>query len=764
MTQYNNIQSKTKYNLSLALLLGVMAISCQKQKDETPQNQEKLVDVSLNIGFSEETDGYELAQTTRGDIDEDAAFNFELVPTPKTRANTNTPDQLYNLEIRQYDANGTYLKGTHFGSTTKKIGESLTIMLTSATNCQLVIVAWGNNVNTSTTLLGAKSLKEAMDVAYPAASVQSIPTTDAAPMNGMPYVLHLKNINVSSSGAIQSGTSEVDARIRLKRMASLLSVNWTYNVSGYKLNQVLLQSIPLNFRVVPNPDANDGTFPSLIDQFTTIQLTASEIAKGSYSRWVPANVRGNMATANSITNRYKATAPQGSVFANFVATNENDAKKKLDYRIYIGGANVTNFDLLPNTNYTYRVNFAHTGIPLNDKRVTYIDPIPASQNNNNFMPTANCFMVVPGGSFSFDPTKMRINGSDTDNTILKGWGTIASVKLLWQTKENGDVGDPVMGIVNTNTDHSNIVEYNSTSKRIYCRVAPNTSGGSGVIAAYDSGGKILWSWHVWVTDYNPSATGKTTVVTPENERIQKYGTTTKLFMDRNLGAVKGFTSIPSDGLERSKANGFHYQRARKDPFPSSYTTKETLGQVYKFTSAPGSPPENVLNRYGSDGITLIIPVNPSSEDAAKYSYSLRQAYQNPIQISSSKGGDWGTDPFANRGDWGVPKTFHDPCPAGWRVPTKSEVTPLLSAKTKTVVGAGTIEHEPGRWTFFRFTGYPPNAGQLNFVGARGYLMVIDRNTPNAPGYVLQFSNDVVQPQMSILDSYDAHTLRCIQER
>mgnify|MGYP006990146239 CR=1 FL=1 len=49
---------------------------------------------------------------------------------------------------------------------------------------------------------------------------------------------------------------------------------------------------------------------------------------------------------------------------------------------------------------------------------------------------------------------------------------------------------------------------------IYCRVAPNTTGGSGAIAAYNASGQILWSWHIWVTDYKPDPRGDVDVQTP----------------------------------------------------------------------------------------------------------------------------------------------------------------------------------------------------------------------------------------------------------
>ena len=67
-----------------------------------------------------------------------------------------------------------------------------------------------------------------------------------------------------------------------------------------------------------------------------------------------------------------------------------------------------------------------------------------------------------------------------------------------------------------------------------------------MIAAYDGAngtGNILWSWHVWVTDYQPDASGTETVLTPENKRKFKLGTSNTVMMDRNLGAYEGAVSI-----------------------------------------------------------------------------------------------------------------------------------------------------------------------------------------------------------------------------
>ena len=98
---------------------------------------------------------------------------------------------------------------------------------------------------------------------------------------------------------------------------------------------------------------------------------------------------------------HEANAPKGSAYATFISRhksdggNETDSRKKLNYRVYLGGSTSKEFDLYDNTNYIYNVEMSHNTLPVDDRRITIIDPIPASQNNNNIVPTANCFMVKP---------------------------------------------------------------------------------------------------------------------------------------------------------------------------------------------------------------------------------------------------------------------------------------------------------------------------------------------------------------------------------
>ena len=532
-----------------------------------------------------------------------ACFLFLCLLVP--RGVPAVPTKLYNLEILQYDRNGTYQTGKSYGDV--NLGTHLDVTLNVMNDCQLLVVARGNK-DAVKTLVGknledTESTKGVKSMDIDASIINQIDPSTADAIDAMPYVLHLEHVNVvtgtDGKAVIQSPEGSYDTRLLLKRLAARLTVSWNYTVSGYELKQVLLQSVPLNYTLVPTADSN-GTYPSILDQFHTVEI---DMSKGnSYSCWIPANVRGESPAANSDLQRTKANAPKGSSFLNFVAVNTTDPKKKLDYRVYIGGKTSSDFSLNNNTEYSYAVSFSHTGIPTNDKRVTYIDPVPASENNDNPVPTANCFMVAPGGGFCFDPLAYQSDGTEKTNETLKGWcqqqgGGIVKVKLLWQTKEDGDIGEPVMGIVNSAEDHTNIVDIKRTDGtavgqnpvtdkgqcRIYCRVAPGTTGGSGVIAAYDSSDNILWSWHVWVTDYHPDATGNVDVQEPLTKRKLKftYGNhpDQRPMMDRNLGAMAGYTGVPPSDVEKFKTHGFHYQWGRKDPYPSSYSNRPPLKKV-----------------------------------------------------------------------------------------------------------------------------------------------------------------------------------------
>ena len=658
-----------KQGVIMALFtLGLIHTGCEEHFDCPQVSVDEKVNVSLSIGFADEVDGYTLStSSSTKSVTKQGVFDYDLQPSLQTKSLAYKPDNLYNLEIVQYDSNGNYKARAYFSGSTS-IGSYITAGLETLTDCQLVVVAWGDG-NAKT--LGTTNLATAQTVSLEASVIKNLDPAVQSDMNKMPYVLHLEHVNVikDSENGIISSPEGKDVRLLLRRLASRLTLEWSYSYTDYTLKQILLESIPLNYNVVAMPDENK-TYPSLLDQFTIIQLTETEIKNNSYSCWIPANVRGISSSATSQTYRIKSNAPIGSAYASFIAIHKTENKKKLNYRVYLGCNNSSDFNLYSNTDYNYTVNIAHTDLPTNDRRVMIIDPIPASENNENFIPTANCFMVAPGSAFCFDPFKYQIKGNNNNvNPTLKEWvggeGGIAYVRVLWQTKENGDLGDPVLGVVNSGNDHTNVVDIKMigggdvsaeslvtdiNQAYIYCRVAPNTTGGSGAIAAYNKSNQILWSWHIWVTDYNPDSRGNEDVQTPVNKRKLKFEYQSSSFlpmMDRNLGAAAGYIDFPPNELEKSKTNGFYYQWGRKDPFIGSYSNTK-IEKIPYTEIKKDAPTKGLLSLFEGDGITF----HPTGLVQRLASY--RDVYKDPGNMyKGSSSTSWissQTDEYKNA--WG----------------------------------------------------------------------------------------------------------------
>jgi len=793
------------------IIVGMSGCEDRLDTPRPPMPEGKSVDVSLCVGIADEEDAASLGSGSSSTKSVgDSGFSVNLVSIGETKAitvaddplATAKPDRLYGLEVWQYDRSGNFVKNKGASLGHVEIGSSFNVTLTAMNDCQLLIIVRGYDGSDYTVCtLKDRSLSFVQDTTALASAIEGITTKEG--IKAMPYILHLPHVNVTDDGKIQNPEG-TDIRILLRRLATRLTVAWE-NLpanTGYDLKQVILQSIPVKYKLLPN---NKDSYPSLLDQYKTIQIP--DISdKGQYTCWIPAVVRGEGTNATSDYYRTKANAPKGSAYATFISQDKTDSKKKLNYRVYLGGSSSKDFSLYDNANYIYKVTMDHTSLPVDDKRVTIIDPIPASVNNNNLVPTANCFMVVSGGAFCFNPYTYNINGSSNENTLLKTWcggsgdvpaTPIKSVKVLWQTLEEGDLGDPVLGVVNLyapkilGDDHTNIVDLklgdSYKNARIYCRVAPNTTGGSGLIAAYDGEngtGNILWSWHIWVTDYNPSSTGTETVL-EENMRKQVYklnGTSQLPMMDRNLGAVAGYVNVPKEELDRSKANGLMYQWGRKDPFRSSFTNKE-LGNI-PVPNEISKPYEGILSCYRGDGITFASLALDFANRAASY----QAAYRTPEILYKPSSGDvtW----LSNRdtdfyNSWGMNnenKGLHDPCPSGWRVCARDQFYFLYdkaeSGGKLFLVEGNDVSKDGGylvsyneddrtQGTYFRLPGYWMG-NVFGQIGTFGYYWTRDIATDVATGqsgYPLRLRSSGTNWSMEKGGhEQEALLIRCIQER
>ncbi len=252
----------------------------------------------------------------------------------------------------------------------------------------------------------------------------------------------------------------------------------------------------------------------------------------------------------------------------------------------------------------------------------------------NYAERANCFLVAPGTMISFDASH-RGNSDLAEDELIS-----SSVELLWQ-------------------DEQSLVEslsYDSDKKKVYVQLSEGLSGNA-VVATRDSNGEINWSWHLWVTDYNPME--RALYIKNFEEAMMSW-----VYMDRDLGAT-------TDDWKSMDFIGLYYQWGRKDPF-----SRVNIHDTYDCTTKTIYDIDNNI-------------VSCNFEDVANTD-NLENGIKNPTTFYTNSDynlGDWYTTDLATHNNdlWGGSadthyKTIYDPCPAGWRIPENdylSEAFPMV---------------------------------------------------------------------------------------
>lgn len=233
----------------------------------------------------------------------------------------------------------------------------------------------------------------------------------------------------------------------------------------------------------------------------------------------------------------------------------------------------------------------------------------ASAINLSVGGTANCYVVSEAGVYCFPAVKGNsmepVGEAEYTSVVWESFGTDQSISC-------GDL----------------IEASRYENGKVYFKTADNFKEGNALLAVKDGKGKILWSWHIWMTD---------------EPKGQEYYNNAGTMLDRNLGAISAVAGEPG-------MLGLVYQWGRKDPFIADLSSPE--GAVY------------VQSTYFWPTIT------GTSDNAIEYTIS------HPTVIMYDRScGDWIPNQSLGSVDntrWQAEKTIYDPCPAGWRVPDGGE--------------------------------------------------------------------------------------------
>ena len=245
--------------------------------------------------------------------------------------------------------------------------------------------------------------------------------------------------------------------------------------------------------------------------------------------------------------------------------------------------------------------------------------------------TANCYLVREGGEYTFN-ADIAGNGIGTDGnkvpTLIDADGTYGA-DWLWATES---------GVVSQ-------VHYNAAWKRIAFTVPEDIVTGSAVIALYrEDGGEreIVWSWHIWVN-----------ATVADNY----YGASEGTWLNANLGARN---CNPDD----AGSYGFLYQWGRKDPIVGAGVVGDRNGAFDSSAFDAATTASTVVNTavFGTDMAWNVNPTAMSSADAVAYPMSLFS------KVFTDENANMWVGPAS-----AYKKTMHDPCPAGYRIPTNSNM-------------------------------------------------------------------------------------------
>jgi len=263
--------------------------------------------------------------------------------------------------------------------------------------------------------------------------------------------------------------------------------------------------------------------------------------------------------------------------------------------------------------------------------------------------TANSYIISSPNRYCIDVT-VRGNGytglagiPGSDINLYKV-GDPVSAEIVWTD---------LVSATNQNMDEIFTLSPKVVEGRVFFNVKPidgDLPEGNVVIGVKDAGGNMLWTWHLWLTD-RPAEQG------------YKNGFAVQ---DRDMGAVSYDAVNEPEGI-----NGLYYQWGRPSPLPLGKTVYRPeydgngvweSNTAVQFTSSDEEV--KVIDRVASPTVY----------------YNQRATATDALLTKSLWGWRTETDEYA--------KTIYDPCPPGYRVPSKRLWRDLVIHDPKVVKESG----------------------------------------------------------------------------
>lgn len=493
-------------------------------------------------------------------------------------------------------------------------------------------------------------------------------------------------------------------------------------------------------------------------------------------------------------------------------TTEKGSSMVFNYSVNLGGNNTGDFNLLGGvkynvTTYIYGANDAKTYITFDDAASFNLESVAAAVGYE-ILPLANCYMLPTGADADATkvlPLTQALAGwkyiQDNDGSGLDYVTALKSlieagnytVETEWQTMANGSTFNP-NAPVPANADH--LINGGGSFKYfpiLSIPAVPATNGSALIVlkAMADEApfisGDILWSWHLWFTNYAPddvdgsAITGQGVVTAVTNGETHRYKGGAFAaggaypnglgMMDRNLGATydasttaikDAYTGITTTSDANFRAlRGLYYQFGRPAPFPIATADAGDINTAVAYTNT------GVAYTFVNE---VDATQTPHQKDAATNGSDLKYATLHPTHFISNQT-IW-NDAQSTTEAW--PKVM-DPSPAGWSLP-KASTNELENvwwdfgtsdnkydgAAWNTSNKGASYEVATGTSTYYPASGYVNRTtGKFSNVGSSGYYW---SQSPygNTNGRLLSFYSSALN-RSNNYGRADAFPVRCVQD-
>ena len=410
--------------------------------------------------------------------------------------------------------------------------------------------------------------------------------------------------------------------------------------------------------------------------------------------YVPANQRGVCKDDNHpAQEKNRCARADGATYVRISGRYGANQDTHIVYTYYLGGNLKDDFNICPNKSYVY--NFV-----INGKGNSTIDDRIEDMKTVDFELDANSYILNPPISHTRSYT---FNAIHRPNIF---WGTRYGVmdsypnyivddnkqwnaRILWSdfkmTKEEMDA-------FLTRSSGNGSGSYMSDNQRIKVTVPTGMKTGNVVIGMYlgDSDNcdpnNIIWSWHLWITDYNPDdIVGRAPVrdtVDDEGNELIKY------IYDVTNGEVHRYGGVSWRDPDGKYYNGYAMDRNLGAHDTKSHS-ENGAGLTYQFGRKDPICKGNIYVYDVNGEVEQTKPVAIASSDARLSDLNgshVPYFVNHPLEYISSGDYYWTSNDVFNPDEydyttlWFDPydgnhtiqeedkKSIFDPCPPGWCLP------------------------------------------------------------------------------------------------